>query len=137
VRIALVDDNPVVLSALTVALENVGHQVVAAASGRDLLARLGSEAPEIVVCDYRLAAGETGFDVVSSVRTALGFDLPAAIITGDTDPKLMRSMTKKGIAILHKPVDIEDLQEQIGEAMAARPQHIQGNSPPLELAREP
>ncbi len=117
-RIAVVDDNPIVLDALRSGLADAGHEVVAAVSGSELLARLGARPPEIVVCDYRLAAGENGFDVVSSVRAAFDSALPAILITGDTDPKLMRSMTRKGIAILHKPVGVEDLQARIREATA-------------------
>jgi len=119
VRIAVVDDNPIVLQALVCGLESVGHDVVAAATGRDLLTRLGSLAPDIMVCDYRLAGGETGFDVITSAREEFGEELPAVIITGDTDPKLMRSMTRQGILILHKPVELEDLQARIEEAMNA------------------
>jgi PAS domain S-box-containing protein len=117
VRIAVVDDNPIVLNALVGGLESAGHEVVAAPTGKDLLARLDTRAPEMLICDYRLAAGETGFDVIKSVRDEFRSDLPGIIITGDTDPKLMRSMNKKGIAILHKPVELDDLQARIEEVM--------------------
>jgi CheY-like chemotaxis protein len=63
-----------------------------------------------VVSDYRLAGGETGFDVISAVRARLGAEIPAILITGDTDPNLLRSMTDRGIVVLHKPVDLETLQ---------------------------
>jgi PAS domain S-box-containing protein len=116
-RIAVVDDNPVVLHALVCGLESAGHEVVAAPSGAELLSRLGRRAPEIMVCDYRLGGGETGFDVISAARSAFGAELPAIIITGDTDPKLMRRMGKEGVVILHKPVELEDLEERIEEAM--------------------
>lgn len=116
-RIAVVDDNAIVLNALVCGLQDAGHDVVAATNGNDLLARLDARPPDVVLCDYRLAAGETGFDLISSVRAAFGHELPALIITGDTDPKLMRNMAKKGIVILHKPVELEDLQERIEEVM--------------------
>ena len=109
-RIALVEDNTLVRDALAAALRNVGHQVVAASGGTELCARLGTMKPEIVVSDFRLARGETGFDVITAVRTALNADVPAILITGDTDPALMRRMADRGIAVLHKPVDLETLQ---------------------------
>ncbi len=120
-RIAVVDDNLLVLHALRLGLENAGHEVVAAPSGAEVLAQLGARAPEVIVCDYRLAGGKTGFDVVSSVRKAFASNVPAVIITGDTDPELMRGMTTKGIAILHKPIEIETLQERIEEALYRLP----------------
>jgi hypothetical protein len=32
------------------------------------------------------------------------------LITGDTDPKLLRSLTERGIIVLHKPLELETLQ---------------------------
>ena len=62
-RIALVEDNAMALEALVLALENSRHEVVWAKSGRELIDKLGHQAPDLVISDYRLAAGETGFDV--------------------------------------------------------------------------
>lgn len=114
-RIALVEDNTNVRHALLHALQQAGHQVVAAITGEELRARLGSLAPDIVVSDYRLTQGEMGFDVIAAVRANMGADLPAIIITGDTDPKLMRSMTDRGIIVLHKPLELEMLQAYLEE----------------------
>jgi PAS domain S-box-containing protein len=108
--IALVEDNLIVRQALAYALQDIGHQVLAAASGAELQAQLDSLRPDVIITDYRLAAGETGFDVIATVRAALGDDLPAILITGDTDPDLMRSMVDRGIIVLHKPVQIETLE---------------------------
>ncbi len=116
-RIALVDDNRYVLNALAYAMEHAGHRVVAAASGSELLAELAGTPPDIMVCDYRLAGGETGFDVITSTRAAFGREVPAVIITGDTDPAIMRSMSTQGIAIQHKPVDFADLQARMDDAL--------------------
>jgi len=112
-RIALVEDNIMVREALVHALLDAGHEVVAAATGAALRAELGDLPPDIVVSDYRLAHGETGFDVVTAVRAAMGAKLPAILITGDTDPKLMRGMADRGIVVLHKPIDLELLQAHL------------------------
>ncbi len=114
-RIALVDDNVAVLTAMSCALEALGHEVVAAETGKDLLDRLGSEPPDVVISDYRLADGKTGFDVIAATREVFGEKLPALLITGDTDPKLMRSMADRGVIVQHKPLEIEALQECITE----------------------
>jgi signal transduction histidine kinase/DNA-binding response OmpR family regulator len=109
-RIALVEDNRVVRDAMVAALQSRGHQVVAAATAAELLTELSDQPPAIVVSDFRLAAGETGYDAIASVRARYGAELPALLITGDTDPLLLSSMTDRGIAVLHKPVDLETLQ---------------------------
>ncbi len=110
IRIALVEDNARVLEAMLCSLENAGHQVVAAVSGEALLARLDGLAPDIVISDYRLEGKETGFDVIAAVRKAFGESLPAIIVTGDTDPKIIGSMAQRGILIQYKPIDIDALQ---------------------------
>jgi signal transduction histidine kinase len=109
-RIALVDDNAMVREAFAAGLRRSGHQVVAAATGASLRSQLGDRPPDIVVSDYRLAQGETGFDVIAALRAGTSVPLPAILITGDTDPRLMRSMADRGIIVVHKPVDLETLE---------------------------
>lgn len=109
-RIAVVDDNAMILHAMVCALEGMGHQVTAGSSGMELFERLGERSPDIVVSDFRLAKGETGFDVIKAAKARFGNDLPALLMTGDTDPKLIRSMADRGIIVQHKPVKIEVLQ---------------------------
>jgi CheY-like chemotaxis protein len=85
-------------------------RLLATATGAALLAELDQLQPDIVVSDYRLTEGESGFDVISTVRARLVDEFPAILITGDTDPKLLRSMTDRGIVVLHKPLDLDALQ---------------------------
>ena len=113
-RIGLVEDNPDVLQALTYTLRECGHEVIGAGTGRQLLALLEGVAPDILICDYRLAGRETGFQAITAVRGAFGTQLPAMIITGDTHPELMRSMADRGIVVQHKPLDLGALQACIG-----------------------
>ena len=114
-RIALVDDNADVAAALDVALTSIGHQVVWALSFSELLPLLDNVAPDIVISDYRLAGEETGFDVIDLLRAAFDEGLPAIIITGDTDPAVIRRMAEKGISVQHKPLDLKVLSERIAE----------------------
>jgi len=116
-HIALVDDNSMILHAMVCALEGMGgHQITAATSGAALFAQLGTQSPDIVVSDFRLGQGQTGFQVIEQARALFGNDLPALLITGDTDPMLIRSMADRGIIVQHKPLDIETLQACIAQA---------------------
>ena len=119
-RIALVEDNEMALEALVMALEHSRHAVVWAKNGRELIDRLGQQAPDLVISDYRLAVGETGFDVIAEVRSLFTNHLPAILITGDTDPAVVRSMADRGIALLYKPLDMEALQLAIAELVERR-----------------
>jgi CheY-like chemotaxis protein len=116
----LIEDNPMVLHSLTQCLEFVGHQVIAANDGNAVIKKLAGQAPDIVISDYRLEPPETGFEVIESLRNIFGASLPAMIITGDTNPALIRSMAGRGIAVHYKPLPIESLQTYIREAIELR-----------------
>jgi PAS domain S-box-containing protein len=120
-RIALLDDNARVLRALTMMLEGAGHHVVAAATLDELLERLRTGRPDILVSDYRLSDGQTGFEAIEAARSLLGADLPALIVTGDTDPSLIRSISSQGITVLCKPIRTDILQAAICAEIDRRP----------------
>ncbi len=119
-RIALVEDSINVLDALRTALESRGHEVVAAASRAELLILLGSRAPDVVISDYRLQDGEFGTDVIHATRQAFGGELPALIITGNTDPLFLGGMATLGVAVQHKPLKLDELLATIAELTERR-----------------
>lgn len=119
-RIGLVEDHAEVQQALVMALENTGHEVLAATSSQALLLRLGEWAPDIVISDHRLNGPETGMQVIDAARNTFGAHLPAIILTGDTDPALIRSMAARGIAVHSKPLQMDRLQMAITQATEPR-----------------
>ena len=61
----------------------------------------GAAVPDIVLADYHLDRGACGIAAIERLRAAVSdSELPAIIITGDTDPALIRSMADRGIARL-------------------------------------
>jgi CheY-like chemotaxis protein len=103
-RLGLVDDHDSARLALALALEAVGHKVIAVSSGAELLRQLGGQAPALVIADNRLHAGETGLQVIEVARGFFGADLPAMVISGDTDPGIESRLWDQGVALLIKPV---------------------------------
>ncbi|MFT4994626.1 MAG: signal transduction histidine kinase/CheY-like chemotaxis protein, partial [Paraglaciecola sp.] len=118
-RIALVDDNPMVLDATSFALSTMGHKVVVAESELSILKNLGDQKPDILISDYRLADNKTGLDLILRARAMFGEDLPAILITGDTDPKLIKLFTQHKIHVSYKPLKIAILSNLISEVMLA------------------
>ncbi len=116
-RVALAEDNPAVLNALTWSLQALGHEVVGACSGAKLIDGLAGRAPDLVLADYRLSERETGLDVIGAVREAFGAGVPAIVVTGDTDPGFVRSMVQRGVAVQHKPLSLDVLKRRIAEAV--------------------
>jgi two-component system KDP operon response regulator KdpE len=66
-RILVVDDEPAVLRALSVALESQGHRVLPAANGTQAVARAAAEGPDLILLDLGLPDME-GLEVIGRVR---------------------------------------------------------------------
>lgn len=60
--------------------------------------------PDVIVSDYRLPDGVNGMEAIAQIRVAAGSDIPACLISGDTDPGLMLAARDAGLTLLHKPV---------------------------------
>ena len=118
--IALVDDNSMVLDATSFALTAMGYQVVVGESEIDLIKNIGFQEPDILISDYRLADNKTGLDLILKARKAFGKDVPAILITGDTDPKLIKLFDKHQIKVCYKPLKIDVLNSLISEVMLQR-----------------
>ena len=88
--------------------------------GPALRQRLARQRPDLVITDYRLKDKETGFDIIESLRDLFALDLPALIVTGDTEPTLVRSMAERGIVVLYKPLQMDALQIFIKNATEPR-----------------
>lgn len=114
-RIALVEDNDQVAAALVYVLSHAGHDVVSARSRLELLTLLNGVAPEIVISDFRLVGEESGVDLIEALRKTFDDDLPAIIVTGDTDPAVISLMVGKRISILYKPLEVAALSAKIAE----------------------
>jgi two-component system, sensor histidine kinase len=84
-HILLVEDDPAVRSATRLLLKAEGYRVTTATSLAQAM-ECARDTPELdlLITDYYLAGGETGKQVVSSVREMRGNAIKAIMITGDT-----------------------------------------------------
>lgn len=101
--------------AMTQGLLHLGHEVVAAASVIELLSGLDGRVPDVMVADYRLKGSTTGSDAIAIVRQCYGEQIGAVIITGETDPDVVRSIVDSGLHVLHKPLQLDELQNCLDE----------------------
>ncbi len=111
-RILLIDDEHAVLEATRQLLERWGHEVLAVHTLEEALQTLSGEksedsaetVPDLILCDYRLREGMTGFEALTRLHRALGHPVPSAIISGDTTRELRDLAMQHGIPMLPKPV---------------------------------
>ncbi|MDX5364613.1 MAG: response regulator [Pseudazoarcus pumilus] len=104
--IAIIDDDPLVLTAMESLLSSWGCDVIAAADLQGAVQRLDELGihPQAVISDHRLARGTTGTEVIRALRQRFGAELPAALITGDTGPDALGMAEREGYPVLHKPL---------------------------------
>jgi signal transduction histidine kinase len=113
--VVVVDDEELILDAAQTLLAQWNCSVIAAASGQDALRQLADipRPPDVLICDYRLRDEENGIGVVEAIRNEFNTEIPALLITGDTDPDEIRKIAASGLALLHKPLSEAELHDAI------------------------
>ncbi len=115
----VVDDNKIVLLSLTHLLESYGYKVTGVTNGQEALSRIkGAERFDLIITDYRLPKGETGFELIKTIRQASGMDIPALIITGDPEVATTHEIVSSGIRVLEKPAYAELMNKHIQEMLS-------------------
>jgi signal transduction histidine kinase/DNA-binding NarL/FixJ family response regulator len=117
--VVVVDDDVLVLDGMRGVLKSWGCSVVTATSEDTALAVLSEieRPPDIIISDYRLSDGKTGFDVIECIRRAFGTPIPAFLISGDTAPERLREARASGYYLLHKPVQPITLRSVISQLL--------------------
>ena len=105
-KVLVIDDDALVRESLVSLLSSWGC-LVSQDTGNEppfFLLENAITQPDIILCDLRLAGPRNGREMISALRAYLGQDIPAAIITGDTDPETMYNAGETGLAVLMKPL---------------------------------
>jgi signal transduction histidine kinase/CheY-like chemotaxis protein len=120
--IVIIDDDELILDSMRGLLQGWGCQVVAAQSDSAALASLANHdrQPDLIISDYQLANGQTGFDAIEHLRSALGFPIPAFLISGDTAPERLREASASGYHLLHKPIGPAALRATLNHLLRER-----------------
>ncbi len=109
-RVLVVEDEPAVLNATRMLLTAEGYGVATATSVAQAVERVReSRDLELLITDYHLADGETGRQVITSVREIRGADLKAVLITGDTSTAARGVEGHENVHFLSKPVHPDEL----------------------------
>jgi PAS domain S-box-containing protein len=121
-RVLLVEDDAPVRESLELFLGLEGYEVTAATTAHEALARVaeGSVQPRILIADHNLPGGMSGVDLVGRLRTRVGQEMAAIVLTGDASVETMREITASGAIYLRKPVDAEKLLRLIEQLLGER-----------------
>ena len=105
-KILVVDDEPSVLLTYRLLLEQKGYDVTAVLSAQDAIDKLGKQPYDLLLCDLSLEEQRSGFDVVEFGLQRYP-KLRSALLTGYATMEASEKAEKSGVAMLFKPIDIE------------------------------
>ena len=119
----IIEDEPSVRASLSLVLEGQGYEVHAI-SGNDFheckrIAFNMASPPDIILADFRLQGGRTGIEATNCVRETFNKSIPAVLLTGDTAPDRLLEAKSSGLPILHKPINVDDLMQEMAKAIKA------------------
>lgn len=119
-KVLLVENDRNVLESMKTLLERWQCSVRTASTTQGALARLGDSdwAPDIVIADQHLDNGDLGSKTVSEVRSLVGRDLPALVVTADPSECVIRATASAGMELMHKPVKPAQLRALLAHLLA-------------------
>jgi CheY-like chemotaxis protein len=119
--IVVIDDDPLATDAMAGLLRSWGCRVITANAGalNDLVKE--KPWPDLIISNCRLSKGHTGIKAIEQIRRAAATAIPAFLISGETDSKLMQSARACGYHVLHKPVDPMTLRAMVNQLLKQKP----------------
>ena len=113
--ILAIEDEASVRSALGRLLRTRGVDatIVATAAEALTLVREQGLRPDVLLCDYNLRGSPDGTETINHLRAALGRNVPAVVMTGDTRSQTVDPISAQGISVLIKPFSTEELLEAL------------------------
>ena len=135
--VLVIDDDPLVLEGMSGIFRKWGCRVVTADSDSKALkaATAQDDVPDLIISDYHLANGRTGIATIEWLRSELSAQIPAFLISGDTDPATLHEAKVKGFHLLHKPVDPMALRAMFNQAVKPVPRALVRKLPDAEESR--
>jgi len=120
--VLVIEDETSVRSALNKLLNLRGISAVGVASMSDAIELIRQQAlhPDLVLSDYNLPGPMNGIESIDALRAALGWQVPAIIMTGDIRSTTIDAVASSGIAVLVKPFPANELLQLIDRLHAAR-----------------
>jgi DNA-binding NtrC family response regulator len=118
-RLLAIDDSITVLRTLERLLRARGHALVTVESGEEALARVVSEAPDLVLCDVQMP-GIGGFETLRRLGQAIP-GTPVIIMTGLNDVETaVRAFKLGAVDFIVKPFEEAKLHAAIDSALEVR-----------------
>ncbi len=118
-RLHILENESDIRSGMELILHDWGCHVLSAANIEDAITQIDvHNPPDILITDYRISEEITGLQAIKTLQNLLNKPVPAVIITGDTDPELLKHVKKHGYPLLHKPVEPAILRNVLNRVLS-------------------
>jgi DNA-binding response OmpR family regulator len=112
-RVLVVDDEPAICKALTMALTRSGFEALAAQTGESALAILRSERVDVLVLDLRIpdTRGDVIFELAAAIHPHLRTQ--TLFLTGDISERALRLIAACKCPSLRKPFELREFTDAV------------------------
>lgn len=126
VRVLVVDDEPSICKALTMALSRAGYDAIAAQSGESALAIVRNEHVDVMLIDLRIPdmRGDVIFEVAAGHQPHLRYQ--TLFMTGDITERAHKLIAACKCHFLRKPFDLRDMTDAVAALAPRRTQDAAG-----------
>ena len=123
IRVLVVDDEPAICRAMSIALERAGYEALTAQSGDSALEVLASEWVDVMLLDLRIPdmRGDVVFELAAARHPHLRGQ--TLFMTGDISERAQKLIASCRCDMLAKPFELKDM---IAAVTALVPQHERG-----------
>ena len=127
-RVLVVDDEPAICRALSIALTRAGYDVLTAQSGDAALSMLASERVDVMVIDLRIpdTRGDVVFELAAATHPHLRHQ--TLFMTGDISEKAHKLILSCKCPSVRKPFELRELISAVATLAPQRVRDIRDQS---------
>ena len=127
-RVLVVDDEPAICRALSIALSRAGYDVLTAQSGDAALSMLNSERVDAMVIDLRIpdTRGDVVFELAAATHPHLRHQ--TLFMTGDISEKAHKLILSCKCRSVRKPFELRELISEVAALAPQRARNVRDQS---------
>jgi CheY-like chemotaxis protein len=115
-RVLVVDDERNVLLTYHMLLEQQGYDTTATLTAKEAIRLIENQEFDLLLCDLSLEEKRTGFEVINAARERCA-GVPAVLLTGYASPEAAEYAKENDVAVLYKPIEIEEFLKTISSLL--------------------
>lgn len=116
-RLLVLDNELSILHSMAALLGQWGCEVLTATDEAEASLVLAGSPPELILADYHLDQGVTGWQAVQRLRARFGYPIPAVMITADRSDQCRSELQGAGVPVLNKPVKAGKLRSVLSHLL--------------------